>query len=162
MILLIKKKTKKPKGQTSIWYDPFFQESVSIECEGYTIRTKHSPYCVVDGKPIKIEKAIKLFKEHNKIKYKDEYVLTMMKRKGIVYYGYLQEPEAINGPKEEGLSRRDFNKITRILDNLEINYDNLEIKSEGITVEIEENDEVESLLEDFLLEINREYEYKEK
>lgn len=158
MILLIKKKPAKPKGRSLIWYDPFFQESVTLECDGYTIKTKYSPYCILNDKPVKIDKAIELFKEHNSIGYEDDAVLALMKSQGIVYYDYIQEPEIHNSPENNDISPQDMRKLNSLLNNFSLNYVFLGQKTKGITIEIDENDQVE----DFLLEISRDYEYKER
>ena len=163
MILSINKKIKDNKGRSLIWYDPFFQESVTLECDGYTIKTKYSPYCILNDKPIKIDKAIDIFKKHNNINYDDVHVLNMMKSLGLVQYEYIQEPEIHNYPKNKKLSPDDNRKLTLLLDNYSINYTILNQNSEGIRIEIEEkeDEEEEKNLEDFLLEITRDYEYKE-
>lgn len=158
MILLIKKKPISNKVRSLIWYDPFFQESITLECEGYTIKTKYSPYCILNEKPIKIDKAIDIFKKHNNINYENSYVLEMMNNMGLVQYDYIQEHEVYNSIKNKAFSPSDNRKVSLLLDNYSINYNILNQNSEGIRIEIEEEEED---LEDFLLEITRDYEFKE-
>ena len=161
MILLIEKKHKKRKGQSKIWYDPFFQESVTLDCDGYTIKTKYAPYCILNDKPIKIDKAIELFKEHNNISYDNNSVLETMKSHGIVYYGYLQEPEIHVLEENNNFSQEDAQNLIRLLNNFDLNHVILNQKNEGITLEIQENDYVKDALEDFLREISKNYTYRE-
>jgi len=161
MILVINKKLNKNKGQSFIWYDPFFQESVTLDCEGYTIKTKYTPYCIFNDKPIKIDKAITLFKEHNNINYSDESIISLMKGSNLVFYEYIQEPEVYNSNKNNDFSDIDANNLSRILKNLEIEFVILNQNNEGITIEIEENDRVEDSIEDFLKEISLKYKYRE-
>lgn len=164
MIIFISKKPKKSKKQKFIWYDPFFQENTTLECEGYTVKTKYAPYCIVNNKPVKIDKAIDIFKKHNNIDYNDSYILQIMKKYNLVYYGYIQEPDLILPKEENNITNKDSMKLCNTLDSLEINYDILRQTSEGITVEIEENtkDFDENIIEEFFQSISKEYEYKEK
>lgn len=161
MILVINKKSKKDKGQSFIWYDPFFQEANTLECEGYTIKTKYVPYCIIDDKPVKIDKAIKLFKEHNNINYSDQSIIEIMKKLDLIYYGYIQEPELHNSEKNNTFSNEDTRNIIRLLDNFGIEHVILRQKNEGITIEIEENDKIKDVIEDFLHELSSDYEHRE-
>ena len=160
MRLLIKKKPKDKPNSPRIWYDPFFKEPVTLECDGYTIRTKYAPYCILNDKPIKIDKAIELYKEHNGIKYDDDYVLLMMKSDGLVHYGYIQEPQVHNESKNDGISPQDSREIVVLLDDYGLNYSILNQKSEGITIEIDEIED-DNNIEDFLLQISKDYEHQE-
>lgn len=161
MILIINKKLKEKNKRTQIWYDPFFKETVTLECDGYTIKTKYLPYCILNDSPVKINKAIKLYKEHNNIKYEDDYVLMMMKSNGLVYYGYIQEPEVHNNKTNNEISAQDSKRIIILLEDYDLKYSILNHKSKGFTIEIDENEEASDRLEEFLLQISRDYEYKE-
>ena len=161
MILFISKKTDKRNGHAKIWYDPFFQESVTLDCDGYTIKTKYAPYCIINDKPVKIDKAIQLFKEHNNINYENEHVLDIMKGHGIVYYDYLQEPEIHIIEKNNDISNSDLQYMIRLLNNFDIDHAILHQKNEGITIEIQENNDAEYSIEDFLQEISKNYTYRE-
>ena len=84
-----------------------------------------------------------------------------MKSHGIVYYGYLQEPEIHVLEENNNFSQEDAQNLIRLLNNFDLNHVILNQKNEGITLEIQENDYVKDALEDFLREISKNYTYRE-
>lgn len=163
MIVQINKKLNKHKIKKDFfWYDPFFKETIKLNCENYKIITTYSPYCIVNEKPFKIEKSIELFKKHNNINsYSNDAVLNIMKMNNMVFYDYIQKAEPINSEDNKDFNTNDFYFIKSKIDELDLEYDILNKNIQGITINFYELDELkEDKLEDLFLILQKDYEIK--
>lgn len=169
MIFLILQKPYRVEGEKEFyWYDSFFKKMITIKGTGYTIKTKYGPYCVIKDQKTKVEEAIDIFKKYNKIDHlPNEVVLEMMKERDLVFYDYIQEPISHRAEsKKSALNNSDFYKITKLLDDLDLDYNILLKNPQGIRIEIEEVKDAEDkeahekALSEFLEEIEQYYDCK--
>ena len=159
MIIYINCKTSKEKQYKDyFWYDSFFKKMKKMNCLYYKVETHRSPFCVFNDEPMAIEEAVEKFKKHNNAGHlPDKVVIEIMKQEGMIYYGYIQKAVP-KFPEENGQTSLDFNKISRILYDLDLEYAILDKNAQGISIEIEEDNKTE--INDFIEELKKEYEIR--
>lgn len=159
MIIDINCKTSKDKQYKDyFWYDSFFKKMIKINCLYYRVETHHSPFCIFNAEPIEIEEAVEKFKKHNNVGHlPDRVVIEAMKKKNMIHYDYIQKaiPQFSEEKDKTGLN---FNKISRILHDLDLEYAILAKSVQGISIEIEEDNKSE--INDFIEELKKEYEIR--